>query len=415
MVKLKVKIEHLKKISKKSVARRPVLQQLPDELSVPLERIFDVVLVYAIEMEATAIHLEWQKQVLSLRFRIGARLATIFKLNSDQAQALKEQISERFRFKFEDRIVWQERSLLYLHNEQEFFLHFSNLETLQGVKQVITLGRPIKTLVQDLNLSNKQKESLKTLLAVGGLVPILARAESLRQHILSSLTEFLNIPAERVVFIGNFLNYETSRCTYLPVKEAIGFSRQVALKAAIRSDFDCLIVDTIHSAGELDYAMAAASAGKLVIVGVAQPDLLTGFHYLWQLPVDHDLLLKALTGFLVAREVPKLCQHCSQPYALNELSEKATQSLFGQVKKISGLKEAIGCPACQNTGRAGSVKLLATTLLNHNIKNKLVGRNKAFHLPELIVAKKSLSLRQVGANLALLGLVNINDIIDLPN
>lgn len=416
MPKINVKIVK-KQAPKKTPTKRKAartLSQQSEELIVPTSSLLDVVLSYGLEVGATSIHLSWHKLNLNLLFRVQGSLREFLKLNGEQATALTAQITKRFSVTSKNA-VWQERSIEYALEDKNYILNFTELRTSHGLKQVINIGQSLYSLRLSLDLEPRASQVFNEIISSKGLVPVIERSTSLRQNLLAGLAEMTKTDSRRIALIGKFVNYPGVGVDYLTVNSDIGFSTAVAIKSALRADYDVIAIDSIEKEEELDYAVAAASAGKLVLVGIPCDDVLTGFHYLWRLATDHELLVRTMTGAIIARDVYKLCTRCRQPFKLNEITDQALKTVLSEYKISKGnFFEAQGCPLCANTGRAGLVTVVSVAGVKAKVKQKLMGKMKAFRLEEFLDAKKTVSLFDAGLAKAVRGQISLKDIIDLP-
>lgn len=136
------------------------------------------------------------------------------------------------------------------------------------------------------------------------------------------------------------------------VNPAAGFDLATGLRSLMRQDPEAIMVGEIRDRATAEAAFQAALTGHLVVTTFHAGSSAGAISRLSDMGIEPYLLRSGILGILSQRLVRKLCS-CRQPVA----DEAAKLNL-----PVEQAWEAVGCPACLNSGYSGRV-VLAELLL----------------------------------------------------
>lgn len=386
--------------------------------------IFDVLLAYAIELHAKELHFEWQESRLKLRWRLGGKLAESFSFNAEQAALLRQQITEQFRLEASSKLPFQEKTITRAFQGRMYFLSLSVMSVIGGERFFLRLEKSEKYDLSRLDLNKIQRDCLAELFVPGGGIVIVGAVKAYdRQKQLKAIAGQFIKQQEKAVLISDQPIYDWSELEVLAIKPEIGFSRLVALRAALQADYDLILLDCLTRPQEMEIVLEMAQAGKQVLIGLPWSSPSKNFHFLWQL-TDEKRIFRAYTkGMVTELSLPKLCTHCRTAHKLGQQGQAAIGQAFDDlpetvIKKLNLGKiaeqkfyQAKGCHFCQGSGSIGQVQLETA------VKFKKPGREPLtkFNFYDLLGVKNFISLKQVAIIKASEGQVGLIEALSFMN
>jgi general secretion pathway protein E len=160
----------------------------------------------------------------------------------------------------------------------------------------------------------------------------------------------------KVLTIEDPVEYVFDAINQTQVNEAAGVTFASALRAFLRHDPDVILVGEIRDAETARLAIQAALTGHLVLATLHANDAPGAPARLADLGVERYLLAGVLIGVSAQRLTPKLCERCAAP-RLPLPQEVAVFEAHGFPRQALRLRQALGCPACGGTGRAGRLPI----------------------------------------------------------
>jgi type II secretory ATPase GspE/PulE/Tfp pilus assembly ATPase PilB-like protein len=391
---------------------------LGDQFIAASNELFDVLLAYALELDAKELHFEWREEGLKLRWRLGGKLAEPFKFDIAQAASLRSQICRLFRLETNSKLPFQERTIRHGFGKQSYFLSLSIVAVADGERFFLHIEQAGKYDLSRLDLDKVQLQALGGMLpAEGGILIAGAIKSPARQLQLKALAGYFRGEKEQAVLISEQPIYDWQDGDILAVKPEIGFTRSVALRSAMQGGYDLILIDLLVKTEEMELALELAEQGKKIIVGLPWPSPSKNFHYLWQLAADKNAFLGLVKGMVVEQSLPGICRHCRKAQKLSAQGKEAIKRSFSGmpetiVKKlkldriaVQDYYQAGGCFFCHQTGHSGQVSVRSV------MKFRKPGKEQAanFNFNDLVSRQSFISLRQVAIMKASEGRINLLD------
>ncbi|MDB1969452.1 GspE/PulE family protein [Clostridium tertium] len=140
-----------------------------------LEELFDILLLKAIELNASDIHFEPRKEDVFIRFRVDGVLIGFTKIKNEEYQKLLSKIKVCGNMDITEKRRPQDGKSLIKVNEKNYDLRLSTIPIIYGEKLVIRIlyGEIFNYNISSLNLNVNQRKKLKKIIALkNGLVII---------------------------------------------------------------------------------------------------------------------------------------------------------------------------------------------------------------------------------------------------
>jgi general secretion pathway protein E len=365
------------------------------------------------------IHCEPHNKKLLIRWRSSRGLKEFALFDSNQSGLFLEQLHNFFGLSVNRANPFQEGQKSFSLGQGNWQLYVSLLMTSEGGRYFLRLIRPEEYSLRRLAFLDVQAGAFSALSRAGkGLVAVGALKSADRQLIMKSLAAEAIANKAKIAFIADQPIADWSKAEYFRVRPEIGFGLSVAVKAAIRSDFNILLIDAQIKPADLEVILEAANGEVKVLISLAVDSAPKLFQYLWHFCQDKESLRQALFGLVVAKNLNGLCRHCRQPKILSEQGRRVLSGLLHDLPRGRGTKPPAlangkwqayvsghGCEYCQDGG--GLAKMPVYEVVRFKmIKSWPAG---SFNVYELVDKRGLINLRQAAVLKALAGEVDLTE------
>ena len=352
-------------------------QTLRDTNASPVVNLVNRILLQALQLGASDIHVEPQQIGLQVRFRqdgvlqsysepLPARLVPAvtsrFKIMADLDIAERRQAQDgRIRRRFRDRTV-------------DF--RVNSLPSRFGEKIVLRLLDSSSTqLGLDKLISNP--DALELVRALGskpfGMILVTGPTGSGKSTTLYSLLAERNDPGINISTVEDPIEYTLPGITQCQVNREKGFDFSTALRAFMRQDPDVLLVGETRDLETAKTAIEAALTGHLVLTTLHCNDAPSAIARLGEMGVEPFMVSASLIGIVSQRLLRKVCSHCRQSYQPNAtelarfglMSHHESHVRFFRAHHHDGTGDP--CPHCQGSGYKGRIGVYEVLRMNEQL------------------------------------------------
>jgi len=310
----------------------------------------------AIDMRATDIHLDPQRDGMQVRFRIDGQMELIARLPRDTGQMLVNQWKISADLNIADPFHPQEGHLEYPDILQGYDARLTTALVHGGEAAAVRLLNRSQLVrpLHELGLAEGCLEQVQQLVEHGeGVVLVTGPTGVGKTTSLYSLIHALDNGRRNIVSIEDPVEYDMPSIQQMEVdpRHDITFAR--GLRTILRLDPDVIMIGEIRDPETAAVAMRAASSGKYVFTTFHTRDIASTVTGLRDLQVDSRSLAGNLRGIIAQRLVRRLCNACA---IASDISD-AERILFEKYELVppAQLKTAVGCESCRGTGYLGRI------------------------------------------------------------
>ena len=296
--------------------------RLKDAEASPVVTLVDRILLQAMSVNASDIHVEPQQKGLRLRFRqdgvlqqyvepLPSRLipavTSRFKILADLDIAERRQAQDgRIRRKYRDRVVdFRVNTLPSRFGEKVCLRLLDSGATQLGLDRLISDSDAL-ALVRDLGSKPF------------GMILVTGPTGSGKSTTLYSLLAERNDPGINISTVEDPIEYTLPGITQCQVNREKGFDFATALRAFMRQDPDVLLVGETRDLETAKTAIEAALTGHLVLSTLHANDAPSTIARLDEMGVEPFMVSASLIGIVSQRLLRRVCPHCREPYRPNE-------------------------------------------------------------------------------------------------
>ena len=338
---------------------------LKDAEASPVVTLVDRILLQAMSVNASDIHVEPQQKGLRLRFRqdgvlqqyvepLPSRLVPAvtsrFKILADLDIAERRQAQDgRIRRKYRDRVIdFRVNTLPSRFGEKVCLRLLDSGATQLGLDKLISDPDAL-ALVRDLGSKPF------------GMILVTGPTGSGKSTTLYSLLAERNDPGINISTVEDPIEYTLPGITQCQVNRDKGFDFATALRAFMRQDPDVLLVGETRDLETAKTAIEAALTGHLVLSTLHANDAPSTIARLNEMGVEPFMVSASLIGIISQRLLRRVCSHCREPYRPEERELGRFGLMASREADVSfyrahhhGPNEPV-CPHCQGSGYKGRV------------------------------------------------------------
>ncbi len=406
------------------------LKKLAEDL--PVVRIVDTLLKYAIFEDASDIHIEPEEKDIVVRYRIDGILRNVMVLPKSVQSGVIARIKILSNLKVDEHRLPQDGRFKIAANEYKVSFRVSILPTFDGEKIVMRLLNE-KTQILTLEQLGFQPSSFemvkKNIAKPHGMILVTGPTGSGKTTTLYTILNILNTPRVNISTIEDPIEYRMPHVNQSQVNPKIGYTFAVGLRALLRQDPNIIMVGEIRDQETAEIAVHAAMTGHLVLSTLHTNDAVTTLPRLAEMGIP-SFLISSTTNLIIAqRLVRKICPNCIQSYkldkrAIDDLKERLNiANILEKLEKekiiISankGLESLLfykgkGCKRCNNLGYKGRIGIYETLEVDEKISELILKKADANEIEKTAEGRGMLTITEDGFIKAKSGITAIEEIM----
>lgn len=406
------------------------LEKIAEDL--PVVRIVDTILEYAIHEEASDIHIEPEEKDLMVRYRIDGMLHDIMTLPKDTQLGIIARIKILANLKVDEHRMPQDGRFKIANEKYKISFRVSIISTIDGEKIVLRLLNE-RAQIMSLEQLGLQPSSLKILKrnikSPNGMILSTGPTGSGKTTTLYTILNQLNKPEVNISTIEDPIEYRIERVNQSQINTKIGYTFAIGLRALLRQDPDIIMVGEIRDEETAEIAVHSAMTGHLVLSTLHTNDTITTLPRLVDMGIP-SFLIAATTNLIIAqRLVRKICPHCIQSFNLDSETIKEIKEQINLPKVLKtmedekiiihpdeGLKTLLfyrgkGCKQCNNTGYKGRIGIYETLEITSEISNLILKKASSEEIKKQADKQGMLTMLEDGFIKAKNGITTLEEIL----
>lgn len=339
------------------------VSQADAESDTPVVRFVNKLLMDAIKLGASDIHIEPYEKRLRVRYRVDGVLHESASPPISLANRLVARIKILSRLDIAERRVPQDGRLkLAGQRNTKIDFRVSTLPTVHGEKVVMRLldssGASLK--LSDLGMEADQLVHYEAAVKKPyGMVLVTGPTGSGKTVSLYSALSMLNRPETNISTVEDPVEINLDGINQVAINEKANLTFSVALRSFLRQDPDIIMVGEIRDLETAEIAIKASQTGHLVLSTLHTNDATATIMRMLNMGIAPYNVAGSINLIMAQRLARRLCSNCKQPTDLPPEILIDAGIKEDDIDNVSAF-EAIGCDACTNgyKGRAGIFQVL---------------------------------------------------------
>lgn len=365
----------------------------------PVTKIVATILRYAIEGNASDIHIEHTGETVRVRFRVDGDLHTSLVLPKNVHRAVVARIKILSNMKLDERRKPQDGRFSAKIEGREVDFRASTFPSYYGEKVVMRIldkEKGAKTL-KDLDLSERNLEMIQRAIERPyGLILISGPTGSGKSTTLYAMLNALDKETKNVLSLEDPIEYNMEGVSQSQVHPEIDYTFASGLRTTLRQDPDIIMVGEIRDKETAQLAIQAALTGHLVLSTIHTNNASGVIPRLIDMGVDPYLIAPTLVLAIAQRLGRRLCKGAGKPFpiegSIKSWIQKHVEDLpaefRSQVPTEGNLYERSPSPEC-STGTRGRIALFEMFEMDKDIEGA-IGKNATELELEKVLRKKGM-------------------------
>lgn len=334
----------------------------------PAIRLVNAIILEALRLRASDIHIHPRTKSLVVRYRIDGVLQDKIHIPNNLLMSVVSRIKVMAEMDITERRRPQDGRITVKTPMRIVDLRISTLPTINGEKVVMRVleRQSSAQSLPDLGLSDYNLNRLMYVVAKPqGIILATGPTGSGKTTTLYALLQH-NASSERnYVTIEDPVEFHVDMAGQVPIKDRIGLDFATVLRAILRQDPDVILLGEIRDEETADVALHAAMTGHLVYSTLHTSSAAATVARLLDLNLKPYVVASALEAIIAQRLVRRICNHCREETEppVEVLKQLGPQFLEPDILFYRG----IGCEKCHK-GYKGRVAIHEVLTIDESLR-----------------------------------------------
>ncbi len=326
-----------------------------EEMSIAVQ-IVDNIFMNAIEVGASDIHLQPEREQLKIRFRIDGQLTENGQLPPETAANVIARIKLAAGMHIDEKREPQDGRIDMEFMNRKLSARCSVVPALNGEKVVLRILDPaaMRVDLDKLGMSEDVKDKwLKALQSPYGMIMVTGPTGSGKTSTLYASLHKLDRLKRNIVTVEDPIEYEFSdNVTQVQVTEKLTFPR--VMRTFLRQDPDVMLVGEMRDPESLSIGIQAALTGHLVLTTIHTNNAAETVGRMFDMGAE-PYLASAVTVAIMAQRLVRLnCINCRKKYEPTE-DELIALGIEPGTPFTGEFSKGEGCAECRGSGYKGRI------------------------------------------------------------
>jgi type IV pilus assembly protein PilB len=382
----------------------------------PLVKLVNKLLMDAIRMRASDIHVEIYEKVMRVRYRVDGTLREISSLPFRLRHAIISRLKIMSSLDISERRLPQDgRIKIKTPQGKTVDLRVNTLPCIFGEKVVMRIldSGNLQLDLAKLGLHEKGLRDLQEAIdAPFGMILVTGPTGSGKSTTLYSAISTINDVGVNIMTAEDPVEYNLHGINQVQVHAEIGLTFASALRAFLRQDPDVIMVGEMRDLETAEIGVKAALTGHLVLSTLHTNDAPSTINRLIDMGIEPFLVASSCRLIIAQRLVRRICPDCKAPDdeskspALQRLL-RIDDELFEKLKLFKGH----GCDTCAGSGYKGRQGIYEIMPISVAIKQLIIDRSSVEEIRQAAIGDGVLTLRSAAIKLLEDGVTTAQEVI----
>lgn len=356
--------------------------------SAPVVKMVNNIINNAYRVNASDIHIEPEKEVTRIRFRVDGSLSEHIVLKKDLHELVSTRIKIISGMNIAEKRKPQDGAFRFNAEYTQVDIRVSSIPTPLGEKLVLRLlgaDQNIKYDLDSIDINEASKEKLRAISKVPhGILLLTGPTGSGKTTTLYSLLNEISTPDISIVTIEDPVEKQFEGITQVQINAKAGLDFASGLRSILRQDPDVIMLGEIRDSETAAIAIRAAITGHFVLSTLHTNDALSSIVRLIDMGIEPYMVASSIKAVIAQRLVKKVCAHCAEEIALaNE--DKILFNDSGLTHEMKGG----GCERCNHTGYIGRVAVFEIIFIDETLQDMIADNATMAELKSYVVSQNT--------------------------
>ena len=383
-----------------------------EEEQAPVVRLIRAILMGAINVGTSDIHLEPHTPEMRVRYRVDGQLQAIMTIPRHIEESVVARIKVMADMDTTESRRPQDGKLSVHEAGTNVNFRVSTIPTVGGEKVVMRLldeGNRMFSLDQ-LGLHERDLKKIQTLIdKPHGMIVVTGPTGSGKSTTMYAILTSLNSVSRNIVTVEDPVEYRLSGVNQIASDNEHGLGFANALKYIMRQDPDVIMLGEIRDHETATTAVQAALTGHLLISTLHTNDAVGAVGRLSDLGIDSFKTGGALLGSIAQRLLRSICPHCKEPVAANDHYLSALHHSV-EITSDTLFYAGRGCKKCLGTGYLGRIPIYEIMVMTPKLAQAVEKGLPTTKLREIAIQEGLVELASAGMEQVVAGNTTVEEV-----
>lgn len=337
----------------------------------PAIRLANAIILEAIRLGASDIHIQPRTKSVAVRYRIDGVLVDKIQIPNQLHASLVSRLKIMSELDISERRRPQDGRISVKTPMRIVDFRISTLPTINGEKIVMRIldrNAAIKD-IGEFGLSTADFAKVRRMInKPQGIVLATGPTGSGKTTTLYGLMQYNATLEKNYVTMEDPVEYYLDMAGQVLIREKIGLNFPSVLRSILRQDPDVILIGEIRDFETAEVAFHAALTGHMVYSTLHTNSAVATIARLFDLGLKPYVVASALEGIVAQRLVRRICIHCREPVVPEAELTEYFEPFFSDGSTIRTFRGK-GCPHCHGTGYKGRLGIYEVLSMNRKMRH----------------------------------------------
>jgi general secretion pathway protein E/type IV pilus assembly protein PilB len=378
------------------------LSEMAQEASVV--RLVNEILLEAIELRASDVHIESQESGIKVRYRIDGilHLQPLPPEISRFQAAIISRLKIMARLNIAEKRLPQDGRIKLKVAGREVDVRVSVIPMIHGegiVMRLLDKGR-MDFKLRKIGMEEDQYKVFQDLIRLPhGIILVTGPTGSGKSTTLYSSLIEIKDEETKIITTEDPVEYQLEGINQIQVHAKIGLTFAASLRSILRHDPDIVLIGEIRDLETAENAIQASLTGHLVFSTLHTNDAAGAYTRLVDMGVEPFLVASTVEAVMAQRLIRTLCSQCKRPYhpKREDLPPDFPWDQYQESLEAGAtMYEPVGCKACRQIGYTGRIGIFELMVTSEKIRQLAHERTSSWNIKQAALAEGMRTLRQDG-------------------
>lgn len=389
----------------------PLEELLRDTEAPPAIRLVNAIILEAIRLGASDIHIQPRTKSVVVRYRIDGVLADKIQIPHQLHQSLVSRLKIMSELDISERRRPQDGRITVKTPMRMVDLRISTLPTINGEKVVMRILDRNSAVhgLDKLGFAAVDLPRVADMVArPQGIILATGPTGSGKTTTLYSLLQHNATPEKNYVTIEDPVEYYLDMAGQVLVREKIGLTFPTILRALLRQDPDVVLLGEIRDFETAEVAFHAALTGHLVYSTLHTNSAIATIARLLDLGLKPYVIATALEGIIAQRLVRQVCPDCREVVAPDRQLRARLGAAFADIQQVA---RGRGCANCHGSGYRGRIGVYEVLTLDNEMRDRISSGASVLDIQRLVRQKGLRGIAQHAVERVVSGATTLEEIL----
>lgn len=375
----------------------------------PVVKLVNSIILQAIKLRASDIHIEPYERQLRVRFRVDGDLQEHMTPAKSSHSAIVTRIKIMGKMDIAEKRIPQDGRVEMEIEGRSIDMRISMLPTVYGEKIVIRLldrSGNVMTKTQLGFTSENMKVFERLIKHPHGIILVTGPTGSGKSTTLYAALMEINDLSKNIITVEDPVEYRLNGVNQSQVNNKAGLTFANGLRSILRQDPDIIMIGEIRDAETAQIAVRAAITGHLVLSTIHTNDTASTVARLVDMGIEPYLISSSLVGVVAQRLVKRICESCKTAYEPNDMERKRIH-----INNVQMIYKGKGCIACNHTGYRGRIAIHEIMPITQDLKSLIDHKESIDVLRRKSIEEGMITLRVNCTELVVRGITTMEELL----